>query len=103
MSNNNNINKKEKIKEISLNYISIGDSTPEISEKANYALKPIDNMIENNTKKSNYLIYQSNKVNINRNETPKKIINEINTKKSEIEENLFNSNNDMKLNRHKNS
>ena len=103
MSNNNNINKKEKIKEISLNYISIEDSTPEISEKANYTLKSIDNMIENNTKKSKFLIYQSNTNNINRNETPKKIINEINTKKSEIEENLFNSNNDMKLNRHKNS
>lgn len=103
MSNNNNLNKKEKIKEISLNYIFIGDSTQEINEKSNYALKSIDNMNENITKKSNYLIYQSNTVNINRNETPKKVINKINTKKSEIEENLFNSNNGLKFNRHKNS
>ena len=104
MSNNNNINKITKKKENNKNDISLEDYAKEKNENKNYALKSINNINENNRKKSNYLVYQSSTENKNKDETPKKIINDnLNRKKSEIEENFFDSVNVRKLNNHKNS
>ena len=103
MSNNNDIKKTLIIKDKYKKEISTEPHTTENIINIEIPFKSKNIKDEKNLNKSNYLIYHKNSVNIGKNETPKKLINDISRKKSEKEENLFSSEKNIKSNRHKNS